>query len=604
MAPRGDRSPRPLSPGGGALLILTSIAVGAAIVADAWLLAFIGIRGRRTWIKASFTVLALSFIVMGTAYVGTSEGVLAPMWGSAVLAALVLAHPFTAILVLSLIHGETLPRRRPAAFLLLAPVPLLAFLAPGGGWNLQNAYDLNVLGAFLVLCLAVALAEVVYVRITSVLLDTESFWLSLGVIAFIVAGPVYSFELNALEVPPAVGLNVATPLILTSFALVAFHADPFPTPFRGHRRRWIGTTSVGDGLLFVFDEARPKYALVTARGEARRGRPVLILARSSAAPLHPEDKPLASTMEASQRAALRTIATVSEFLVRDPGGLVVVRDLADVAAMSGWSRTRESVARLARISRETNSTVILSTSRLSPQEKEDLRALQFPWWTLPDPADELEAVLADSFGSGAGRLLAAFCRAHALRREDVTTDHVDALASFLGEAVGELARTAADAKAAEGLREQVAAVAARLRTYRGRSAVDLAGGDWPSRKGKTADQEMLVTAAEYWKGKETEELLAAADELGSREPLFEQARKIFAEHLGDAGEGVLRSELARLGRKPEELTVADVVRLADRAAVDLAAMADVVDVPQEKDRIQGQVESIRKRLLAIAGDDA
>ena len=37
---------------------------------------------------------------------------------------------------------------------------------------------------------------------------------------------------------------------------------------------------------------------------------------------------------------------------------------------------------------------------------------------------------------------------------------------------------------------------------------------------------------------------------------------------------------------------------------DLNAMADVGDVPQEKLRIQKQVESIRRRLEAIAGDES
>jgi len=585
-------------------VIHTSVAIVVALIVDAWLLAFVALRGRQTWLKATFVVLALSFILMGAAYVGSAEGLLAPSWHLAVLAALVLAHPLTAILVLSLIHGETLPRRRPASLLLLLPVPLIAALAPVDGWRLETAYELNLLGAFLVLCLAIALAETIHVRITSVLFQTESFWLSLGVVALIVAGPVYSYELGTLGVSAAVGLNVTTPVVLAAFALVTFHAEPFPTPFRGHRRRWSGASSVGGGLVFVFEEARPKYAIITARSEARRGRPVLILSRSGGKAGHPEDRPLTSMIEPTARAALRTVATASEFLVRDPGGIVVVRDLADIAALSGWPRTREMVARLAPMCRETNSTVILCTSRLSASEKEGLRSLRYPWWPLPDPADEIEAILARSFGPGAGRLLAAFCRGHALRRGDLTTDHIDAIASFLDEAVGDLAGTAGDAKAAQSLREQVASAVSALCAFRARNPASLAGGDWPSREAGATDQDLIVTAGEYWKGKETEELFASADALGARDPLYDRARSIFVEHLGNAGEGVLRLEIARLGKTPEELTSADIVRLADRASVDLAAMAEVIDLPRERQRLSDELESVRKRLLAIAGDDA
>jgi len=97
-----------------------------------------------------------------------------------------------------------------------------------------------------------------------------------------------------------------------------------------------------------------------------------------------------------------------------------------------------------------------------------------------------------------------------------------------------------------------------------------------------------------------EELFAAADALSEPEPLFERARTVFVDQLGEAGEGVLRTQLARLGKKPEDLSKADLVRIADRAAVDLGSLADVVDLPQEKDRIHRQIESIRKNLVLIA----
>ncbi len=96
-----------------------------------------------------------------------------------------------------------------------------------------------------------------------------------------------------------------------------------------------------------------------------------------------------------------------------------------------------------------------------------------------------------------------------------------------------------------------------------------------------------------------EELFAAADAVVEREPLFEKARAVYVEQLGDAGESVLRSQLDRLGKRPEDLRKADLVRIADRASVDLGALADVVDVPQERARIRKQIDSIRQRLELI-----
>ena len=97
---------------------------------------------------------------------------------------------------------------------------------------MQTAYEGNLLGGYLVLCLGLALAETVYARLTSRLYAAQSFWLSLGVVALIVGGPIYTYELQALDLPITAGANFATPLALAAFALVTLQADPFPASTR------------------------------------------------------------------------------------------------------------------------------------------------------------------------------------------------------------------------------------------------------------------------------------------------------------------------------------------------------------------------------------
>jgi hypothetical protein len=282
----------------------------------------------------------------------------------------------------------------------------------------------------------------------------------------------------------------------------------------------------------------------------------------------------------------------------------VIPDLGDLALMSGWPPTEEAVLRLRGVCRDTRSGLIVSTSRLTSHEKESLRTHRLEWWSLPDPAEEVEAVLAQSFGPGARTLLEAFGRSRGLRREDLGVGHVEPFLQFLDRALSELGQSATDATAREGIQSQASAAVSALRAFAARTPQDLAGGDWPSRRASATDRGILVTAADYWKGKEMDELFTAASDLGERESVFEQARHVFVEQLGEAGEGVLRSELSKLGKRPEDLQRADVAHLADRAAVDLGAMAEVVDVPQEKLRIQKQIESIRRRLDAIAGEES
>lgn len=582
-------------------MIAYSLAVLAGIVADAWLLALVALRGRRRWLQATFAALALTLIVNGAAFAGTSEGLLGSAWESAVLWTLVLSYPLTAILVLSLIHGETLPRRRPAVFALLALAPLVVLLTPSADWAVAHAFEPNLLGAYLILCLGVALAETVYERMTSALFAADAFWLVFGVVALIIGGPIYALEFQDLGLLQSAGSNVAAPVSLALFALALFHAEPFAGGETRRLARWSGPGPLEAGSTVVFDEAHPKYALDLAARAAAAGQPVLVLSREDAT--LPDSAVGHSILAPTRHAAAKTLGTVAEFYARAPGGLAVLPDLGDVAAMSGSPRTLEAVLRLRGVARGTGGRLVVSASRLTAREREELRGHGLAWWTLPDPAEELEAVLAGSFGPGAHRLLDAFVQTEGIRRQDLTLAHVDPFLRFLDRAVSELGASAVDAAARPGLRTEADRAAVALRSYADRDPADLSEGRWPSKEGSAADRALLVTAADYWKGKEMEELFSAASDLGGRESLFEKARAVFVEQLGDAGEGVLRSELAKLGRRPDELRPEDVARLADRAAVDLTAMADVVDVPQEKMRIRGQVESIRRRLVAIAGDE-
>src|SRR5205809_361965 len=514
--PRAGREPLNLS---------TAVVLGGVAV-DGWLLGLVAIRGRRPWLQATFAACALSFLVAGASFVGRNEGLLPPVREDVVLGLLLLSHALTAILVLGLIHGEALPRQRAITFLLLAPVPLLATLAPAEGWTVATAYEGNVLGGFLVLCLGIALAETIYARRASPMFAAHAFWMGVGVVSLIVAGPVYVYGLEALS-----------------------------------------------------------------------GRATLLVGRGS-----PQMTPSgigAATVPADRQAALRTMTTAAEFLGSSPGDLLVLEDLADLAALSGWKPVLEVVIRLRHLARDTGSTVVLCPSRLTESERKGLKDLDLTWWTLPDPATELVAILKQSFGTGAVRLFDAFCRAYGLRPDDVTTDHVPAFEAFLARALRELSG-AVGGPAAHGLRAQYEAAASVLRSFAAQAAVDLARGKRPARRAADTTVAFVVTAADYWKGKEMEELFAAADSLSEPEPLFERARTVFVEQLGDAGEGVLRTQLARLGKKPEDLSKGDLVRIADRAAVDLSSLADVVDLPQEKDRIHRQIESIRQKLVLIA----
>ena len=575
---------------------LSSLLILVGIGADASLVALVGLRGRRPWLQATFMACGLSFIVAGAAFVGRTEKWFVTPSEGMVLGLLLLTHALTAILVLGLIHGETLPRRRAATFLLLAPVPILAALAPGQGWTSALAYDGNVLGGFLVLCLGIALAEAIYARRASGMFGTQAFWLTVGVVSLIVGGPIYAYELPFFSWPSFAGANLAASIALACFARVALQTDPFPiVPKTSRSRRKAEGVGLADAV--VFDERRPKYALRTAREAVAAGRAALIVHRKPSADASQGWG--TASIPSGRHAGLRTLTTASEFLAASPGSVVVLEDFADVGCLAGWPSARELALRLRFLARDHRSTIALSSARLTEAERNSLRDLSLPWWKLPDPADEIVAILSQTFGPGAGRLLESFCRSRGLRRDDVTFDHVAAFEDFLSRSVRELSGAIAG-PASAGLGAQCGVAIEALRAFTSRTAEEVARGPWPSQGPDTSEGDLVVTASDYWKGKEMEELFAAAEAVSEQEPWFEKARVVFVEQLGDAGEGVLRAQLARLGKKPEELDRTDLVRIADRATIELGNAAEIVDLPEQRAQMKRQIESIREQLELLA----
>src|SRR2546427_257582 len=236
---------------------ISSAAILAGVAADAWLLAFIAIRGRRPWLQATYAACSLAYIGLGAAFVGTNEGVLAA---------------------------------------------------------LRN------------------------------------------VIALIVAGPVYAYELEFLGEASLAGANLGSPIALACFALVAVQADPYPIaprPSKGPTKP--GRLPASDAI--VFEEIRPKYALRTAHEESSGGRATLILGRTAPA-MSASGTGFAAILPV-RHASLRALTTASEFLGGSRGGLAVVEDLSDLSALSEWPPTIEAGGRLRHIARGTGATVNL-----------------------------------------------------------------------------------------------------------------------------------------------------------------------------------------------------------------------------------------------------
>jgi hypothetical protein len=572
----------------------------AGVVADAWLAAYGVLRLRRTLAKLAFVALLVDFVVMTSAFAGIELGALGPGWAPVALWSFVLSHPLAALFLLLAIHGEDLLRRHPYVLLLLAPAPVLAWLAPPAGYDLGNAYATAPLNWYLVLCLALPLGEAVAVWLRTVARKSEMFALLTGAVVLVLTGPVYGFELQAVGLAEGAGSNPGTPVAAALFALALTFANPLRV-----REVPRGTSRDGTfppGHVLLADEARPKGTSHFVSRAVAAGRPTLEVVRGV-----PGIKPPATGSRAlaaivpSRWPASVVLATASEFLARHRGGLVYLRDLAYLATLEGLAAAKDVLLALRRTAAGTQASVVASLSLFTPAERRELLAL--PGVTavrLPDPAPEFEAILAASLGGGASQLLRSFStRAHR-RVEDLTYEDLPAIQGFLGTALRELARAPGDEPVITGWRKTLDRVNLELDRFARKSLQETAAGPWPSEARAGASGELVVKASDYWKGRELDEVLRVVTQNADRERFGERVRTAFVQAFGRAGDHIFESELKRLGKTPGDLAPRDVARLADASDVAIESLGSALDLPAGRADLEERGKKLRSLLTMIA----
>ena len=568
----------------------------AGVAVDAALLLAVLLRCRARRLARAYAALSVTFVLATLAHLGTSEGLLPPAWGAVTLWTYSAAHALVPMFVACSV-GYRPAALRLVSLGLLAIFPVAVLLAPADSWMLRLGFQANPLGIYLATCLVVAFILSLLVWVKSPLFGREAFWLIAGTFVLLDAGPLFAYELDLTGFRDPGPANLAAPFALAAFALVSFRIRPLPVTFSRHRKRlWIST--LPQAGFIAFDEKRPKYVDHVARAEAATGRPVLVLDRGLGAGV-PSLGPMArAEIVPTPSSVLRAETTVSEFLAREPRGLVVVKDLASLATLAGWRRTLEFVQRIGSLGGSVRSTVLLSTSCLVNSEKDDLRRLPMTWWVLPDPAEEIDAILAQMLGPSGRTLFDNFLRGQGLTPRTFGLEHIQALAHFVEGAFHEFASAIVNRPGADGLSVEASTIVQALRVVLARRPAELAARSRPRKGTPEPTHDFLVTADEYWRTRDTEPRGGPAFQDDS---LYDRVRSVFIEHLGQPGERLLETELAKLGRRRNTFGPWDMSRLSDRAAVDLGVLANAIDFEDGRERLKAHVESLRRGLLALSG---
>ncbi|MGQ0797341.1 MAG: hypothetical protein ACT4OI_05715, partial [Methanobacteriota archaeon] len=425
--------------------------IAAGIVIDVWFAAFVALRSRHRTLRLLYLALAAAFAASGGIAVGLENGFLAnPGWLDALRAVYAIAHVLAPSFVLVFAFGKDLPRGRLAAAVLAVLLPIVAAVPSGASWTERLGYQLNPYGVYLVACLGVAFLAAIAIWLRSPLLGAEGFWLIAGTFLLLDTGPLFAYQLELTRFPDPGPSSLGSPVAVALFAVALLHTNPLPTTFPTRRKRaWI--TSIARSRIFVLDERRPKYVEQLVTREAASGRPVFVLERDKDGSAPVSARIGRARIEGSGRAALRAWMTIRENVAREEGGAVVVRDLAAIAALSGWPRTVELVRQIEWACHRFRMTAVLSTSQLKASERDELRRLQMQWWVLPDPAQEVAAILSHYLGSAADALLDEFVASEGCSLRTLTLTHLPALGAFLQRRLGDMTSTVADRQGAEGL---------------------------------------------------------------------------------------------------------------------------------------------------------
>ncbi len=576
---------------------LVILAIAAGVIVDVWLASYVFLHLRRRYVRAAFIVLALDAAVAAAAFVGLdrSIGLLGPEWNAVGLWTFGLSHPLMALYVLLSIHGAAALRRHPYGLALFAPIPLLAILGPSQGVTVAIAYQTNWLSSYLVICLALALAEAIAWWRTTELHAAEAFGLVLAATVAIISGPVYSFELQFLNISAGQGANPGMPLVLALFGFVALRANalPLPTPT-------AATASGGRfpaGQIAVLDEARPKYASLLAERAASAGQPTMVFGRGPT----PARTGLALEVSPTQHGPARVAATVREFAYQYPGGLVVLRDLGDISAAAGSDAALELAAEARGLARTAQIGLLVSLWGLTDEERASMTRRIGPAIKMPRPEEEIKAILSRALGSAADRILEGYAATKGVRTVDLTPADVPAIVDHLRSTLAELARVLDDEPVVLGWRKEVDRIGLELDRFSRLSFEELARGPWPSSALKGTQEEYLVRAADYWKGKDLEEALRSAQARTASLELGERVRRLFLESLGPAGSHLFEMELKRLRKSVRDLSVTDIRAIAEGTKRSAGDLAGAIDVASGRSELEARARHLRERLLELTG---
>ncbi|MFQ6107602.1 MAG: DUF835 domain-containing protein [Thermoplasmata archaeon] len=578
--------------------VLTSVVFLAGIVS---------LNSRR--MKTLFIALHVLLLTANVSWLISREFGIAAL-DKAVLASTILVFPMTTVLILAFFHGPLFTGRVYLPLAIFLPSLGIIHLSGVEGWTSSNLYDHSAFAYYLVLCLAISLAESIAHWLKSSILHKEGYLLMLSLAILLATGPVYYQELKILNAGGLIGPNLGFPLFSSTVLMALLRAD-FPLVRLESKERLSRGASrfeLETGRVHFATETRPKYLRSIFAEKVGNGRPGLLLTSQPSGRFQRKYRVKdAAFIEVSFRNGKHQInaSDMSKiyFLIRDfvlihKHSVVLVDAFSRLVCNNDLQSTKELISHARRLASRTGCTFIVPLSLVTGTERSLLIGTIDSVMEFPDVEKKVLEILDAHIGNLSRHLLRTYCKSKGTVLKDLTLEDIPDLAVWITSTLDTLGVYAGDNAILKNWKNESYRISLDLMSYY--------NSDLEEAQRLSTDPpvttESLISQVVFGREKIPKTSVRELPHERTEREMREKLLYVFTKYFGEAGRFVLAREVKKLGKSLDKVSRADLTRLAERAQEAMMEFGEIVDIDSVRTDMRSRGCLMKDEIVGIAAE--
>lgn len=562
-------------------------------------------RLKRKCIRAYFTILMLVFLAINIMWLLENEPEILTMIG---INSSILPFPLATLIVLAFLYPMSPEKQIAWSFLLILPALAIGVHSSFEGLDLDTVYESPVVILFAFFCTSVGVTESARGWLSSRIVRSHCYFLSIALLALLITGPLYYFEFKFLGFQGLGGASLGAPVVGTFLLVPLIMANPLPlkksVPSLSLRKDMV--YNLKSGTCYAVSEKRPKYCYTLFRDVADAGYDSLLVTSSSSKEVGHKLMggriATLSTKDSSESLRVtnlgRILFTVSDFIERKRKPVVLIECLHYLISNNDLLEVAELLHGLVRSAKRKGGWLIVSFSMLSREEKAVLLSLDFTHLRMPQPERMIEKVLTAHVGKLSAHLLKLCGKMKNKRVQDIVIEDIPDISGIVVNSMRALGKATNDDAILMNWEIQCRGIKRSLDRIQRSPIGFLASGKW-----QTWDPLRREIQRRPGTVVRNQRVAPRADEISRFAGLHDAVKSAFDRSLGEFGRNLMRTECDGLGIKPGEMTSADVEMLAEKAAETVNMLGDFVDIVSAEETMKSKAESLREELERISREE-